>query len=237
MEYKYLIKSFFALIAMPIVLVLYPFRFFIYGAKLFMRSLYSQWKRFEFKKAPLNIIISYPIDLHGGKNIICGQKVFMGPNGDLSTWSSFCGVKYSPIIEIGNNVTLGANFHISAINHIKIGNNVLTGNDITLVDNGHGIVNFENMKIDPKKRILEMYDPLIIENSVWIGDKVTVVGGLTIGTGAIIGSNSVVTKSIPPYCVAAGVPARIIKDLYNITNESKSDSNVSSPVSSCSIER
>ena len=47
----------------------------------------------------------------------------------------------------------------------------------------------------------------------WTIDKVTIIGGITIGTGAIIGANSVVTKDIPPYSVAAGIPARVIKSL------------------------
>ena len=69
------------------------------------------------------------------------------------------------------------------------------------------------MMIGPLKRELKEYGPLIIEDNVWIGYKVTIIGGITIGTGAIIGANSVVTKDIPPYSVAAGIPARVIKSL------------------------
>lgn len=56
---------------------------------------------------------------------------------------------------------------------------------------------------------------LIIGNDVWIGHNVKLTGGITIGTGAVIASNAVVTKSIPPYAIAAGVPAVVKKYRFN----------------------
>ena len=50
-----------------------------------------------------------------------------------------------------------------------------------------------------------------IGNDVWIGEGVKILKGVTIGDGAIIGAGSVVTKDIPPYCFAVGVPAKVIK--------------------------
>lgn len=51
---------------------------------------------------------------------------------------------------------------------------------------------------------------IVIENDVWIGANVTILGGVTIGNGALVAANSVVTKNIPPYAIVAGVPAKII---------------------------
>jgi acetyltransferase-like isoleucine patch superfamily enzyme len=51
-----------------------------------------------------------------------------------------------------------------------------------------------------------------IEPDVWIGTKVTVMRGVVVGEGAVVGANAVVTHDLPPYCVAVGVPARVIKD-------------------------
>lgn len=164
-------------------------------------------------KSTFDLIISYPCDMRGGKYIQCGKGVFLGPNGILAAWDTFHGKKYSPQIIIGNNVTIGTNFHISAIGQITIGDNVLMGKGVTIVDNGHGYPTRYDMDIDPKKRNLRVYGPLTIEKNVWIGDKVTIIGGITIGQGAIIGSNSVVTKDIPPYSVVVGIPAKIIKQL------------------------
>ena len=53
--------------------------------------------------------------------------------------------------------------------------------------------------------------PVVIGNGVWIGDSVIVLPGVRIGDGSVIGAGSVVTKSIPDYAVAAGVPARVIR--------------------------
>ena len=59
---------------------------------------------------------------------------------------------------------------------------------------------------------------VILEDNVWIGDNVTVLPGVTIGKGSIIGSNAVVSKSIPPYSIAVGIPARVIKQ-WNPENQ------------------
>lgn len=52
---------------------------------------------------------------------------------------------------------------------------------------------------------------MIIGNNVWIGDKATILPNVSIGNGAIIAANSVVTKDVPEYCIVAGNPAKIIK--------------------------
>ena len=52
---------------------------------------------------------------------------------------------------------------------------------------------------------------MIIGKNVWVGEKVTVLPGVHIGEGSIIGANSVVTHDIPPYSIAVGIPAKVIK--------------------------
>lgn len=134
-KYKEIIKGIYASLAIILVAPLSLFRPIITGFRFFLRSVYSQWKRLEMKESSFDIIISYPIELNGGKNIKCGKDVFLGANGDLSAWNSYKGKTYTPCIEIGDDVTIRANFHISAIGQIKIGNHVLTGNGVTIVDN------------------------------------------------------------------------------------------------------
>ena len=56
--------------------------------------------------------------------------------------------------------------------------------------------------------------PVIIEDGCWIGEKVCIMPGVTIGRKSIIGAGSIVTKSIPGYCIAVGNPAKVIKK-YN----------------------
>lgn len=71
----------------------------------------------------------------------------------------------------------------------------------------------KNLGLNPFQRLLETKGPVIIEDYTWIGEMVCIMPGVTIGKGSIIGANVVVTKNIPPYCVAVGTPAHIVKDL------------------------
>ena len=71
----------------------------------------------------------------------------------------------------------------------------------------------ENIDISPIKRELSSKGGIVIGNNVWIGDKCTILSGVSIGDGCIIAANSVVTQNVPSYTVVAGVPAKIIKQL------------------------
>ena len=62
----------------------------------------------------------------------------------------------------------------------------------------------------PKDRTIYS-SPVIIKKNVWLGEHVSVLMGVTIGEGSIIGANSVVSKDIPAYTIAVGVPAKVIK--------------------------
>ena len=59
---------------------------------------------------------------------------------------------------------------------------------------------------------------VVIEDDVWIGTRAIVLGGVTIGRGAVIGAGAVVTKSIPPYAIAAGSPARVLRYRFSKEN-------------------
>lgn len=74
-----------------------------------------------------------------------------------------------------------------------------------------------NHKFNPETRRFEGYTdirPIVIEDDVWIGRRAIIMGGVTIGKGAVIGAGSVVTKDVPPYCVAAGNPAIVRKNCW-----------------------
>ena len=153
--------------------------------------------------------------LKGPQYISIGNHCFFEQFLYLTAWDFFhckdIDQHFSPTITIGSNCYFGAFNHITAINKIEIGNNLLTGKFVTITDNSHGKTCFDELQIAPINRPLHSKGPVIIGNNVWIGDKATILPNVTIGDGAVIAANSVVTKDVPAYCVAAGNPAKIIK--------------------------
>jgi lipopolysaccharide O-acetyltransferase len=117
-------------------------------------------------------------------------------------------------IIFGENVEINDYVHIAAHKRIEIGNNVLIAGKIFITDLNHGSYGkndiHDSPEILPNDRQLSA-EPVIIEDNVWIGEFVSILPGVRIGKGSIIGTMSVVSKSIPEYCIAAGSPAKIIK--------------------------
>lgn len=161
------------------------------------------------------------ISLRGEQYMSFGNKVHFTHSSFLTAWDSFTYVvegkeekqTFSPRIEIGDNCNFGEYLHITAINKIVIGSGCLTGKWVTITDNSHGQFVKEQLEMRPIQRPLYSKGPVIIGQNVWIGDKVTILPGVTIGDGAVIAANAVVTKDVPPYSMAGGNPARIIKEV------------------------
>lgn len=153
----------------------------------------------------------YPLLLNGEGEISFGSNF---QNGVVNSPKFFSGYNYieargkgSRII-FGDNVAINNGFSAVAFNRIVIGNNVLIGTDCRIEDgDGHFI--------EPAKRNDENPPslPISIGNNVFIGSGVTILKGITIGENSVIGSNSIVTKSIPANVIAAGNPAKIIRQL------------------------
>jgi|SRR5690606_4060287 len=121
-------------------------------------------------------------------------------------------------VAIGANTSIwGPNITITAeVHNIRIGSYTSIARGVTIQEFNHNLNRFSTYYIN--KNILENGQPDVVSDGpisighdVWIGSNVTIVGGVTIGTGAVIGANSVVTKDIPPYGVAVGTPAKVIK--------------------------
>lgn len=157
--------------------------------------------------------------LKGPQYISIGNHCFFEQFLYLTAWDYFHSKNneqnFKPTISIGSNCYFGAFNHITAINRIEIGNNLLTGKFVTITDNSHGETNFEDLSIEPILRPLRSKGPVKIGNNVWIGDKATILPNVTIGDGAVIAANAVVTQDVPAYCVAAGNPAKIVKGIHD----------------------
>jgi lipopolysaccharide O-acetyltransferase len=116
---------------------------------------------------------------------------------------------------LGNDIQINDHVHIGAIKEVRIGNNVLIASKVFITDHNHGYYGDDISKqssplISPISREL-FASPVKIDDDVWLGEFVTVLPGVSIGKGAIIGAMSVVTKDIPPYTIAIGTPAKVIK--------------------------
>lgn len=182
-----------------------------YRIKGISNKIYSYWIQNEFKNCGKGCFIKKFLFLKGGENITLGNNVYIGEDFVLETYRHFQNQSFSPCIVIGNNSSLGDNGHITCINKITIGNNVLMGRKVLITDNAHGASQKIFLEMPPTERPLISKGPIIIEDNVWIGEMACIMSGVTIGKGSIIGANAVVTKSIPPYCIAVGNPARVIK--------------------------
>ena len=176
------------------------------------KYLYTAYRAPRFKKFGRNTLIRPCFNaLRGERYISIGDNCYIGKLVQLTATDEFDNQRFSPKIEIGDNCSIGDFSHVTAINEIRLGNNVRMGKNILITDNSHGVFDLKMLDMAPNYRPLVSKGPVIIEDNVWIGMKSSIMPGVRIGKGAIIGAGSVVTKDIPPFAIAAGVPARVIK--------------------------
>ena len=124
-------------------------------------------------------------------------------------------------ITIGDNFYMGYRSFIGAMDSITIGNDVIIASDVRMFDNN-------NHPTDPEQRRKMSYSdfygelwtwkyaahkPIEIDDNVWIGEFSAILKGVHVGKGSIVASHSVVTKDVPPYCIVAGNPAKVVKKL------------------------
>ena len=169
---------------------------------------YTGYLRRRFARMGRSSFIWRAQHLEGERYIYIGDGNVFGADLQMTVWK---GSNESPRLSIGNNCLFRHGCHITAVDSITIGDNLLTGTNVLITDNSHGDSRYETLQLPPKKRDITSKGAVRIGNNVWLGNNVCVMPGVTIGDGVVVGANSVVTHDIPPYAIAAGVPARIIK--------------------------
>ncbi|MBQ4013139.1 MAG: acyltransferase [Bacteroidales bacterium] len=157
-----------------------------------------------------SVIYPWATRIVGEKYISIGNDVFFDDHIQLTAWDRYGEQHFTPEITIGDGSAIGSSSHITAVNRICIGKNVLTGKNVLITDNAHGLFSEESLAVPPRKRSLVSKGPVVIEDNVWIGDKATVLPGVRIGAGSIVGANAVVTRDVPPHSLVVGNPGRII---------------------------
>ncbi len=111
------------------------------------------------------------------------------------------------ILEIGNNVFINYGCSIAATQRVHIGSDCAIGTYCIMMDN-------DFHRLEPERRFeLPESAPIVLQDNVWLGARVIVLRGVTIGAGSAIGAGSVVTHDIPARSLAAGIPARVIRSI------------------------
>jgi acetyltransferase-like isoleucine patch superfamily enzyme len=115
-------------------------------------------------------------------------------------------------LQIGAGTIIHAPSYIFVRKHVRIGNSCLLSRRVTIMDSDWHKTAIGNA--EPTEKIEEV----IIKDHCWIGQDATILKGVTIGEGAVVGANAVVTQDVQPRTMVAGNPARVIKD--NVTWQS-----------------
>ncbi|WP_017317580.1 acyltransferase [Mastigocladopsis repens] len=142
------------------------------------------------------------LDARGHQN----NRIYLG-NGVAIERNVNIGRLEDSYIEIGQETFVGPGVCIAGPGDIRIGKRCLIAANSGIYANNH---NFAD-PIEPIKYQGISRKGIVIEDDCWLGHGVAVLDGVTIGEGSVIGAGAVVTKDIPPYSVAVGVPAKVIK--------------------------
>lgn len=166
--------------------------------------------------------IEYPNLVEFGKNTILEDGVIINALsqngiifGDNVTIAKYAILQCTGIIankgigiKIGNNSAVGAQSYLGGQGGIEIGNDVIMGPGVRIFSENH---NYQNPDALIRKQG-ENRKGVKIQNNCWIGASSTILDGVEIGEGSIIAAGSVVTRSISPNSIAAGIPAKVIKN-------------------------
>lgn len=124
-----------------------------------------------------------------------------------------CVIVNPELMTLGDNVFIGRDAHISS--EMTLGNNILIGPRGVIIGGNHiyAVKGRSIRFLHPKER--ENGEPISIEDEVWCGAQVVILGNVTLGIGCVIGAGSVVTRRIPPFTVAVGNYCRPIRKIFS----------------------
>lgn len=135
-----------------------------------------------------------------------GERVVIYPGARLDAIGPPIQQQFGKIT-IGSGTSIEPQAHIAAAAEMQIGRNVVIASHVYISDHDHGFGNMESSALDQPLTVKSV----TIEDGVWLGEHSIVLKGVTIGHHSIIGANSVVTHSLPPFSIAVGSPARVIR--------------------------
>ena len=148
-----------------------------------LMKLWKSWRKRRYEEGVRKTVAKCGTNLHVNQKCIVTENTYLGNNVNFNG-NTMVG---------GGKITIGDNFH--------------SGEGCYLISQNH---NYDKGDAIPYDASYIMKD-IKIEDNVWIGARVIILGGVKIGEGAIIQAGSVVTKNIPPYAIAGGHPAKVFK--------------------------
>ncbi len=193
---------------------------------IFLRSkVYRQlfWRCGQSVLFGRNVTLRVPKRIKLGNRILIDDNAVLDAKGDPEasfirfgdevevSRNAILACKAGGSITLGDFVSIGRNALLSAIAAIKIGDNCSIGPYATILASGHDWS-------DPDTPVLlqgRAIGDIVIENNVWLGAHVTVMDGVTIGANSVIAVGAIVSQDIPPYSIAAGSPARVVRKRKN----------------------
>ncbi|SOD73358.1 acetyltransferase-like isoleucine patch superfamily enzyme [Jatrophihabitans sp. GAS493] len=167
------------------------------------------WRFFRFKLA--------------NPEVVTRGMIFMDKGADISMRSGFARLTLGRWIHIGAHTAIRAHEGTMTIGDkcvfgrgdslncyldVELGDSVLIADDVYISDFDH---KFTDLTVPIKDQGIAK-SRVRIETDVWLATKVTVARGVVIGTGSVVGANAVVSRDLPPFSVAVGAPARVIRD-------------------------
>jgi acetyltransferase-like isoleucine patch superfamily enzyme len=141
------------------------------------------------------------------ERIAVGDGVWVGAGAWLHALG---GPSAPPAIELGEGCSLAGNCTIAAAQRVVLGREVLIARGVYISDHSHA---FADPAVAVLKQGIDRIAPVEIGDGAWLAENVVICPGVSIGRGAIVGANAVVTRDVPPRTVAVGAPARVIRSL------------------------
>lgn len=175
------------------------------------RFLCSRMVAWRFLQVGTKFYLGRDSELVGMRHITIGDNVRILNRARIEVRDHYLGQGFTPTLNIGNNVVINDDCHIGVFNRVEIHNDVLIASKVYISDHSHGETNHTDMQLPPRLRPIISKGPVIIEKNVWLGEGVCILPNVRIGRNSVVGANAVVTKDIPPYSIAAGMPARVIR--------------------------
>jgi len=137
-----------------------------------------------------------------------GKDTDIHSNAYITPLKEYAGIEYKPEIKIGNGVYIGRYAYFVAIDSIVIEDGCVLSEYVYITDNTHGL---HPDRGPIMKQPLESRGPVRIGRNCFLGFRVSIMPGVTLGEHCVVGANSVVTRSFPAYSMVAGMPASLIK--------------------------